>query len=724
MRLARHESGSGTGSRSARPPATPPGAPPRRRLARPSTIALASVAAALVAVGAAEWAGWPFLRGPFEHALAEATQREVHVGPGFRVTFLGAVRARSDELVIGPGHDVPTIVDEQGRPRDFLRAKDIRLTLTYATLWRQWRGTSEPLQVRQLDVGDLALNLRRTADGHANWQFGATAPASTPPSSAPRLSGIDELQVRHGEVRLQDDPMQVEVQAEVSTAEGIAPPLPASAAAPAASGASVAMPAVAVTRGLAVDARGSWRRQALVARLRSSGVQALAGSSAGSPAVPLWLDVRAGGTNLHVEGKGTDLLHFGGLDATFQGSGPSLAAVGDTLGVPLPTTAAFATRGRLHKAGPVWAAQVDALDIGSSRLHGDFHFDTAPAVPMLLGTLAGTRLALPDLGPAFGGAAPGQPKLAIPGHVLPAREFDIPSLRAMNADVGIALDTVDFGTDRLEPMHPLRAHLTLDQGVLKLADALARTSDGEVRGNIELDSRPTLPHWTADITWSGIQLQRFVKTHDIAAHGPAASQPAGGGYVSGELGGGARLQGTGRSTAALLGSLDGTVRLWVRKGTVSHLLAEAAGVDVAKSLGLYLTGDDALPMRCAVASLLVARGNVVPAVGVVDTRVTTLLVGGKLSLADETLGLRVTAHPHEMSPIAPRSPIDIDGRFAAPHVHLEAPPLALRFGVAAALATLNPLASLLGLVDWGEPEKDVCTAAVARVAHATPASGR
>ena len=41
----------------------------------------------------------------------------------------------------------------------------------------------------------------------------------------------------------------------------------------------------------------------------------------------------------------------------------------------------------------------------------------------------------------------------------------------------------------------------------------------------------------------------------------------------------------------MLASLDGTARLWVRDGTVSHLLVEAAGIDVAQALGVYIKGE-------------------------------------------------------------------------------------------------------------------------------------
>jgi len=458
-----------------------------------------------------------------------------------------------------------------------------------------------------------------------------------------------------------------------------------------------------------------------VIRLRSSGLMPIAESEGNAPPVPVWLDAHAGTAQVRLDGTATDVLHFGGLDARFDASGPSLAAVGDALGVTLPTTAHFATHGRLRKHGQAWEAGVAALDIGSSRLHGDFRYDTAPAVPVLSGTLRGSRLALADLGPAFGGATAETPKLAKAGHVLPDRAFDIPSLKAMNADVGVALDVVDFGTDRLAPFEPLRGHLTLRDGVLRLDDLLARTAEGQVQGAIGLDSRPSVPRWNADLRWGGIRLERFVKAHDVAVRDPHAA-PAQSGYISGALGGNAQLHGTGRSTAALMASLDGSARMWVRDGKVSHLLVEAAGIDIAQGLGVFVKGDDLLPMQCAVAQMRLQDGRVTPDVGVIDTHDTTIVVGGNLSLADESLALRMTAHPHDFSPLALRTPVDVDGTFADPHVRLETKPLVARGAAAAALSLASPLASLLAFLDWRQPEKDVCTQAVERLDHAPKAA--
>ena len=711
--------------------------------------ALGVLAALVVAVAVCEIVEWPFLRHPLERKLGRILDRPVAFGDRFGVRLLGSVRAHTDSMTIGPAPaDGPTLVDDAGKPRDFMHASTVKLALSYRTLYQQWRGTGQPLTVKLLDVDGLELNLKRNADGRANWQFGVAQPATA--ASAPQLPTFERLAVRNGEVRLVDEPLEITAEAHVATREGsaeaaaitasgesapqvrvatvgaarIAGTAPLAASGGTATPARQALAIDADTPGLRVDGKGSYRKAPLLIQLRASGLLPLAASDTAAIAVPLWLDVHADRTRIRLDGTATDLLHFGGMDATFVASGPSLAAVGDALGITLPTTAKFATHGRLRKHGAVWDAGIAAMDIGSSRLNGQFRFDSAPDVPLLTGKLGGARLALADLGPAFGAAAPDAPTSASnakPGKVIPDREFDVPSLKAMNADVDVQLEVLDLGTSILEPFRPLHGRITLQDGVLDLKDLLARTSAGEVQGLVGLDSRPANPKWNADLRWSGIQLDRFIKTRDVAVRKDANGARPQVGYISGALGGNAQLKGEGKSSAKLLASLDGTARMWVRDGTVSHILVEAAGIDVAQALGMFVKGDDKLPMQCALAQFNLVNGKVMPEVFVIDTKDTTMLIDGDMSLATESLDLRMTAHPHDFSPLALRTPVKVTGTFDDPHIRPEIKPLAGRGAAAVVLSLANPLAGLLALVDFRQAERDVCSAAVAHVQGAARA---
>ncbi len=669
---------------------------------RPRFALVASVGALGLIVGAlaiGEALEWPFLRTPLQSALAEKLQRPVQLDAPFGVRLFGSLRLRSAQLVIGPPAAAPT------QP-NLVSARDVHLALPYATLRRLARGEFDPpLRVDALTVEQLEAHLLRDAQGRANWQFGDTAAA--PDAAKPALPRFGLLQVRRGEIHVDDALQRLTLRANVSTEEGGAQR-------------SGSTPA-----GLLVEARGSHRGLPLVAELRSSGVLPLVtGSNDATAKVPLRLDLRVGRARLMLDGQASDALQLGGLDAAVELSGPSLAAVGDVLGLTLPTTAAFDLRGRVRKDGNVWATDIAAAHIGSSRLRGDFRYDTASTPPLLSGTLGGERLLLADLGPAIGTSARGEQSdaagadkaKAAAGRVLPQREFDIPSLQRMNADVALRLERFDLGTPQLESLAPLQGRIRLQGGVLSVQELLARTANGTVRGEITADARTqAVPQWRADLRWGGIELERFVKArNDNAAAADGTSAQRAPGYVGGTLGGSANVTGRGRSIAALMASLDGKAGLWVRDGSVSHLLIELSGIDIAQSLGVLVQGDQRLPLRCAITQWSLRNGVARPDAALIDTEDTTLLINGELSLAKETLALVVTAQPHDVSLFSLRAPLRVNGSFSDPQVQLDKTRIGLRVLGAAALAAVAPPAALLALVDLGEDDRQQCAEAVKR----------
>jgi uncharacterized protein involved in outer membrane biogenesis len=308
--------------------------------------------------------------------------------------------------------------------------------------------------------------------------------------------------------------------------------------------------------------------------------------------------------------------------------------------------------------------------------------------------------------------AAAQRDTAAPGHVLPNREFDLPSLRAMDANVLVDIDNLDLGSSFLEPLKPLRTHLVLTDGVLTLREFEARTGQGRLFGSVGLDGRAAVAKWTADLRWSGVRLESWIR------QARADNAPP---WATGRLDGQARVAGDGKSTAAILGSLRGGVRMQVKDGSISHLAIEALGLDVAEGLGMMIKGDESLPVLCSVVDLEADRGLLKPRALVIDTRDSTVWADGSLSLAKESMDLRVVTSPKDFSPLSLRSPVHIKGTFANPSFSLETGPMARRVGAAALLALLNPIAAILPLIDTGSSDEakrgtDACRALSQRIA--------
>jgi len=693
-------------------------------------LALISVAVALVVVVlVCEAIGWPFLVGPVQHRLSKVLDRSVAFGDpagkssGVRIGLLGSVRIHADAIEIGP--------PPWSQTRHTMLARDAILRLGYVDLWRAYRGRT--LHVRDLEAGELDAILERREDGHASWQFGKTSQGAEQHEAA--LPTFGRLVVGDGHVLYTDGVLPARIDARfalsdgsargertvaaaaataASTAEIASAPARATAASDAASrgiviraggaagGGPTTVESVRIApgeRGLRLKATGQYRQLPVRIDLSTAGVLAFLGKDAEAQSQPLSLRAVVGRAEGAFDGTTRDPLHFTGLKGRFRLTGQSLANVGDALGITLPTTPPFTTHGTLVKDADVWKAVFEAASIGSSELNGAFTYDKRPKVPLLSGRLGGSRLVLADLGPAVGAPPPGSgaaKAAASDGRVFPDKRFDLPSLRAMNANVVVDIGTFDPGTTIIEPLHPARAHLLLADGVLTIADLVGVTAQGRMEGYLQLDARTDKALWTADLRLLGVNLAQWLRLKRSGNAPP---------YLSGKLDALVKVKGTGRSTAEILGSLAGDMRMHLRDAAVSHLAVEAGGIDVAQALGVLVKGDDALPILCNVADLDIAQGVATPKVFVLNTRDSTIWIDGTVSLRDETLDLRAVVSPKDFSPMSLRTPIHVKGTLAQPRVSLEVGKLAGKAGAAGLLALLNPLAALIPFVDPGAQKK-------------------
>lgn len=693
--------------------------PSRRGRLRLAVVGLGALAT-LLALLACEWAGWPFLAGPTERWLSQRLEREVRFESGnpdaFKLHLLGGVSLKLARLQVAQPQGFT------GEP--MVQARELELQVDWTELLR-WRS-GRPLAVRAVSAQQLDLQLLRDATGRANWQSTARARDDADPP-APLIT-LGRLLVTEGKAQLRDMALQLELDATFAwrdgagsqAAEGPAAADKASGAASGAASGGVGSKAASSTAsstadestGLTGSATGSLRQLPLRATLRTGSALPWLADNNNAPAVPVNFKLQVGRAQLDFDGQVRDLLGQRDLRGAYRVQGPSMAAVGAPVRLTLPTTPRFAMRGYLVQQGSRWLTVVDEATVGQSRLAGEFTFDKANnALPALSGKLRGSLLLLQDLGPAVGAADRSDPSTrskAPTGRVLPDRNFDLPSLRAMNANVLVDIARLDFGTSQLQSAAPLHAHVVLSDGVLRIEDLDARLAQGRMGGRIQIDGRAPVALWTADLQARGLRLEQAVRPVQRPGMPP---------YASGLLGARLTLSGQGRSTAQWLASADGRVLVQWTQGTLSNLLVEAAGLDIAQGLGLLVAGDAVLKVDCGAADLRVRDGRVTPQVMMVDTTDSTLWVTGALSLADERLQLVAHVQPKDFSPLTLRTPLHIDGTLAAPVLTLEKGPLLRRVVPAALLAMINPLAALIPLLDPGQTEPAAATGCQALAAR-------
>ena len=648
----------------------------------------AALLLALSGIAVGEWLGWPFLASPLQRVLsAQMDRRVMFAVPAdaivpmptstpspekpFHIRFIGGVHVYLPAAEVGPPAWSKT-------PHMFI-AREVEAHLRYIDLWRAYVG--QQIRIDSLQAATVDGNLERLADGRASWQFGINPPPPPPASDvSPKPRAVfGNLQVASGRVKYRDEILDSEVDVKLTLADAV-----------------TAIANTTTTNSgkvLQANATGKYRALPLKLSLVSSGILPWTTDEAYATPIAMNLTATIGRAEFVFKGTATDARRLSGFTGRFSMKGPSLAAVGEPLGVTLPTTAAFRTEGAIVRRTDVWYVVIDDATVGTSRLNGAFMYETGGSVPLLSGRLGGARLLLADLGPAIG-VIPDAPRKH-KGKVLPDRPFDLAALRKMDANVFLDFVELDLGSRLLEAMRPMQGHLRLADAVLMIDKLDASTGGGHLKGNLSLNGQKDIAVWNVNVRWDGVQLERWIH------QGRTDGKPP---FVSGNLSGKTALQGQGRSTAEILATLKGQVRTELKDGKVSHLVVELAGIDLAESLGLLLTGDKTLTVQCGVADLVADGGVFRPRVMVLDTLDSAIWIDGSLSLATEALDLRAVVTPKDFSPLTLRTPLLVRGTFASPVVSIEKGPLGRKLGAAFLLALANPLAALIPLIDRGEAD--------------------
>jgi len=163
------------------------------------------------------------------------------------------------------------------------------------------------------------------------------------------------------------------------------------------------------------------------------------------------------------------------------------------------------------------------------------------------------------------------------------------------------------------------------------------------------------------------------------------------------------------------GDADGEMMVVVPGGEIRQSLAELAGVDVIKGLGLLFSKNQtSTQLRCAVAHFN-AKGGVMSADRlVIDTAPVLIDGGGVINLDTETMAFRARGHPKKFQLVRLLAPITLSGPILHPKPGVEKGSAIAQGGVAVALAgVLSPLAAILPFVDAGLAKNADCAGLMA-----------
>jgi uncharacterized protein involved in outer membrane biogenesis len=257
----------------------------------------------------------------------------------------------------------------------------------------------------------------------------------------------------------------------------------------------------------------------------------------------------------------------------------------------------------------------------------------------------------------------------------------------------------------------------LEKGVLRAEPARFELGKGAIDLTVTLhgDSKPTRAEVEAQLRH--VPLWALFKS--------TAFEEGSGGVLDGRM----QLTSQGGTVRELAAHVDGAAFVAMSRGEISHLLMELIGLDVFESVGLVVSGDEPIDIRCILVKLVAQEGEVTIDPLVLDTTDTKVTGAGEVSLVSEEINVLVTPHSKDFSPFTLRSPIRIGGKLADLDVFLDAANLGpgnklkqiVSTTLSAIIGLLPPLDALLAN---DSPCRELFSDARVSIADLTPTPGR
>ncbi len=383
---------------------------------------------------------------------------------------------------------------------------------------------------------------------------------------------------------------------------------------------------------------------------------------------PVDLDVAYGATKLTLKGTLQDPFQWTGANVDLTLSGPNLSDIYPLLGIPGPPTPPYRISGKLDREPGLWKFVDTKWHVGDSDLAGDIFVDERKKPEFLTAKLVSQNLAFKDLAPLVG-ASPGktgnvspqqraaQQKLEATGDLFPNVPLHTERLRAMNMDV--TLDAKRVVAPAYLPVQALAFRVLINNGVATAKPlTLALVGGGSIAGELGIDARPDVPKVHAVLKGTDIELGMFFRNSRYfdTTHGKVQGQVS--------------LVGYGKSLAQVMGVADGHVEVALGGGSVSSLMVSLAGLQLFDALILYVTGDNRIPILCALGRLNFRHGTVTFDKTLLDTQKSILHVNGQVALQSQVVKVEVKAEPKSFDLLDLHGPVIVQGKIRSPAISI------------------------------------------------------
>jgi uncharacterized protein involved in outer membrane biogenesis len=138
----------------------------------------------------------------------------------------------------------------------------------------------------------------------------------------------------------------------------------------------------------------------------------------------------------------------------------------------------------------------------------------------------------------------------------------------------------------------------------------------------------------------------------------------------GKIQGQVALAGSGKSLAQVMSVADGHVEVALNGGSVSSLMVSLAGLQIFDALILYVTGDNRIPILCALGRLNFQHGTVVFDRTLLDTQKSILHVTGQVALQSQVVKVEVKADPKSFDLLDLHGPVIVEGKIRSPSTRI------------------------------------------------------
>ncbi|MBW8904677.1 MAG: AsmA family protein [Betaproteobacteria bacterium] len=443
-------------------------------------------------------------------------------------------------------------------------------------------------------------------------------------------------------------------------------------------------------QGVSFNATGTYKGLDASAEGRGGQVLALKDTDA---AYPLDATAKIGGTTLKAKGTLTNVAQLSALDLDVDLRGKTLSELYDVIGVALPETTPYQTRGHLVKGEKMIAYEKFTGKVGDSDLAGTLQFELGGKRAFMHGELESKVMDLGDLGFVVGTAEPRQ------SGVLPDMPFDSDRWDSIDADVRMRAGSIR--RPKQLPLEHLSAHILMRDKVLTLEPLEFGIAGGKIAGTVKLDGQKDPIAATANLRVNDLSLPKLFPT---VKEGQASI---------GDINGLIELAARGDSVAQMLGASNGKVGLYLDGGKISRFMMELVALDVWGAARVKLKGDEPIGIRCAIADFGVKDGLMKTNAFVFDTDVVNVEGDGTINLKTEDLDLKLNPHPKDRSIASLNSPLYIRGTFGEPKFAPDWKRLGTKGVGALAIGLLNPLLAVLPLLQEGKDKESPCAALIA-----------